>query len=55
MEEQARIILREALTPKKGKRGLGSQIHQYFTDIDDIELELPKCSLPRQTSDFDEL
>lgn len=55
MEEQARVILRKALTPKKRKKGLGSRIHQYFADIGGIELELPKRSLPRQAPDFSEL
>lgn len=55
MEEQARIILREALIPEKRKKGLGRKIHQYFADVGGIELELPKRSLPRQAPDFSEL
>lgn len=55
MEEQARIILREALIPKKIKKGLGSKIHQYFADINGVELKIPKRSLPRSAPDFSEL
>ncbi|RTZ66942.1 MAG: plasmid stabilization protein [Aquificaceae bacterium] len=55
MEEQARIILREALVPKKRKKGLGSKIHQYFVGIDNVELEIPKRTLPRPAPDFSEL
>ncbi len=54
MEEQARIILRNALMPRKNEKGLGSKIHRYFKDSGGIELELPKRSLPRSSPDFSE-
>lgn len=54
MEEQARIILRNALVAKKRKKGLGTAIHQRFADIGGVELELPKRTLPRQAPDFSE-
>ena len=54
MEEQARIILRNALYPQKRKKGLGSKIHQRFADIGGVDLELPKRSLPRQAPDFND-
>ena len=55
MEEQVRIILREALNPKEKKKGLGSRIHQRFAEIGGgVDLELPKRSMPRKTPDFSE-
>ncbi len=41
MEEQVRIILREALNPKEKKKGLGSRIHQRFAELGGVDLELP--------------
>lgn len=55
MEEQARVILRTALAPKKRKKGLGSRIHQHFSDVGGIELELPKRTSPRPAPDFSKL
>lgn len=40
MEEQARVILRAALTHKKPRGGLGSRIHSLFAG-EGLELELP--------------
>ena len=54
MEEQARIILRNALIPSKRKKGLGRRIHQRFAAIEGVDLALPKRALPRQAPDFNE-
>ncbi len=54
MEEQVRIILREALNPKEKKKGLGSRIHQRFAELGGVDLVLPKRSMPRKTPDFSE-
>ena len=50
MEEQARIILRQAL--EKPQRGLGSRIHSRFAAIGGIDIELPlRRELPRSLLD----
>ena len=50
MEEEARTILRsaiEAQQPSAGGKGLGSRIHEHFSQLDGVELELPeRSSLP---------
>jgi plasmid stability protein len=53
MEEEARIILRTALSHKKNRGGLGSRIAAMFAD-ESVELELPqRRELPRAGA-FDE-
>lgn len=53
MEEEARIILRTALTQKKNRGGLGSKIAAMFAD-EPINLDLPpRRELPRAGT-FDE-
>ncbi|WP_250289866.1 FitA-like ribbon-helix-helix domain-containing protein [Frankia sp. CiP1_Cm_nod1] len=53
MEAEARAILRAALTGPAPRRGLGSQIHQYFADLDeDVELALPPRTEPPRAADF---
>jgi len=51
MEEQASVILRDALMSKK-KKGLGNLIHQRFATANSVELELPTRSSPRQAPHF---
>lgn len=51
LEEQAKVILRDALMAKK-KKGLGSRIHQRFAAESSVELELPTRSSPRQAPNF---
>lgn len=56
MEEQTRRILRDAVLIKpKGKKGLGSRIHQRFTELDGVDLELPARTASRQAPDFSDL
>jgi plasmid stability protein len=43
MEEEARAILRRALTTKQASRGgLGQRIHARFAKLGGVELETPK-------------
>ena len=41
MEEEARIILKEALYDRGEDRGLGSLIHNLFMSAGGVELDLP--------------
>jgi plasmid stability protein len=53
MEEEARQILREALSVKQPQRGLASRIHQkVMKTTGGVELELPHRSVPRPPPDF---
>ncbi len=52
MEEEARRILRRVLTDRN--QGLGSRIHQRFTEIGRHDLSLPPRSMPRPAPDFKE-
>jgi plasmid stability protein len=42
MEEETRIILRNALTQPSAKGGLGSRVHARFSALGGLELELPE-------------
>ena len=47
MEEEARTILRSAIEaqhPSAGGKGLGSRIHEHFSQLGGVELELPERS-----------
>ena len=52
MEEQVRIILRQALLPNEPKKSLGSRIHQRFTELGGIDLKLPLRTASRTPPDF---
>ena len=53
MEEEARRILRQALSGKTPEKGLGSRIHRRVMDTTGgQELELPARSQPRPAPDF---
>jgi plasmid stability protein len=41
MEAEVREILRAALTRSTSTVGIGSRIHQRFSDVDDASLPLP--------------
>jgi plasmid stability protein len=41
MEEEARLILRRALSPRRAATGLGSRIRRRFEIHGGVELELP--------------
>ncbi|HSH47986.1 MAG TPA: TraY domain-containing protein [Halomonas sp.] len=52
MEEEVRIILRDALTkPRNG--GLGSRIRERFAGVDEAELELPERKDTPRSANFD--
>ena len=53
MEEEARQILRQALSGKTPEKGLASRIHQRVMDTTGgLELELPARPQPRTAPDF---
>lgn len=53
MEAEARAILRTALTEHAPRRGLGSQIHQHFVDLDeDAGIVLPARMETPRAADF---
>ena len=53
MEEEARQILRQALTGKTPEKGLASRIHQRVMETTGgMELELTARSKPRPAPDF---
>ena len=52
MEEEARRLLRKALTPKSEKQ-LGSRIQHHFTRFGTVdETIIPARSMPRSAPDF---
>lgn len=54
MEEEARQIIRQALTKQDKKGGLGSRIHARFSAVGGVDLELPKRSSKARAASFDE-
>ncbi len=52
MEEEARRILRQALTSQEKKRGIGSRIHKLFVEAGSVDLPLPSRSTTRPAPDF---
>jgi plasmid stability protein len=54
MEEEARSILRHALSKPKVPRGLGSRIHQRFSEVGGTELDLPSRDDKPRAADFAE-
>ena len=53
IEEEVRRILKQVLLPIEPQQKFGSYLHQHIIDTAaDIELELPKRSLPRSAPDF---
>jgi plasmid stability protein len=54
MEEEARVILREALQGDDGERGLGTLIHKRFMAAGNVELPLPERKQPtRKPENFE--
>ena len=41
MEEEARVILREAVEEEASKKGLGTRLHELFKPFGGVELEIP--------------
>ncbi|MFP7326277.1 FitA-like ribbon-helix-helix domain-containing protein [Serratia marcescens] len=55
MEEEARMILKQALVKKPPRYGLGTRMHQYFTEFGGVELEIPpRDEAPHRIVNFDE-
>jgi len=54
MEEEARLILRRALTQPSTNRGLGSRIHARFAASGGAELDLLNRSEKAQAADLSE-
>jgi plasmid stability protein len=53
MEEEARLILREAVGRKPSSRNLASIIRSYFGPANGVDLELPPRELAREPPSFD--
>ena len=41
MEEEARIILREAVEEEASEKGLGTKLHELFEPLGGVQLEIP--------------
>lgn len=41
MEEEARMILKQALMKKPERYGLGTWMHQHFAEFGGVELDIP--------------
>lgn len=54
MEAEVRDILKETLDSPNGERVLGTPIHEHFTDIGGVELDLPKRNSAARFVDFSE-
>jgi antitoxin FitA len=52
MEEEARLILRRALNPRRGQRGLGHRIHRRFSVLGGVDLDLPRRKDKPRPVDF---
>ena len=52
MEEEARGILRQAVRPGSGKKGLGTAIHEMFKAVGGAELEPFPRDKQRPPPDF---
>ena len=53
MEEEARLILREAVEPKKGPRNLAEAIRARIAPLGGVDLELPPRGPGREPPSFD--
>ena len=53
MEEEARLILREAVGRKLGSRNLASIIRSHFGPSNGVDLELPPREPPREPPSFE--
>ncbi|OLF56485.1 FitA-like ribbon-helix-helix domain-containing protein [Pseudomonas chlororaphis] len=54
MEEEARLILRRALSRTTDGQGLGSRIRTRFAATGGVELELPERTEPARAADLNE-
>ncbi len=53
MEEEVRLILREAVEPEADERNLATAIHARFAALGGVELELPPREPMREPPKFD--
>lgn len=53
MEEEARTILRRALSQDAEQKGLGTQIHQLFAEFNFPELDIPARTEMARAVDFE--
>ena len=53
MEEEARLILRDAVGPKPSSRNLASIVRSHFGPTNGVDLELPPRELGREPPSFD--
>ena len=53
MEEEARLILREAVEPKKDPRNLAEAIRARIAPLGGVDLELPPRGPGREPPSFD--
>jgi len=54
MEEEARAILRRALTKPTGEGGLGSRIYRRFAAVGGVDLDLPAREEAPRAADLGE-
>jgi len=52
MEEEARIILREAVEEEDSAKGLGTKLHELFKPFGGVELEIPSREPMREPPRF---
>ena len=52
MEEEARIILREAVERETSERGLGTKLHELFKPFRGVKLEIPPREPMREPPRF---
>lgn len=53
MEQEVRLILREAVEPEADERNLATAIHSRFAAVGGVELELPPREPMREPPKFD--
>jgi plasmid stability protein len=55
MEEEVRMILKQALVKKPPRYGLGTRLHQHFAEFGGVELEIPpRDATPPRIINFDD-
>lgn len=54
MEEEARIIIRQALSRQEKRGGLGTRIHSRFASVGGVDLALPERKDKARAASFDE-
>lgn len=55
MEEEVRMILKQAMTKKPPRYGLGTRLHQHFAEFGGVELEIPpRDATPPRIVTFDD-